>query len=141
MNDISKIDKNFKIETKIDKPDIKFYDAKCGLFDIYGLYNPFEQDDYCRMPPEVAKNVSGGVAGLNKCTAGGRIRFKTNSRFVAINRKLVFFKDGGGKMPHMTTTGSSGYDVYLVENGEQLFYTSFVQPYDFSEEYQQVIDF
>ncbi len=141
MSDITKIDKNFKIATKINKPNIKFFDAKCDLFDIYGLYKPFEIDKYCRMDPEVAKAVSGGVESLNKCTAGARIRFKTNSNYVAINRKLDFFKDGGGKIPHMTATGSSGYDLYLVENGKQIYYKSFIPPYDFGEEFEQVIEF
>jgi len=141
MNDISKIDKNFKIETKIDKPDIKFYDAKCSLFDIYGLYKPYECNTYCRMAPDVAKYVSPGVGALNKCTAGGRLRFKTDSKYVVINRSLVFFKDGGGKMPHMTTTGSSGYDLYIVEDGKQVYYRSFVVPHNFDEKYENIVEF
>ena len=56
-------------------------------------------------------------------------------------QNLVFFKDGGGKAPHFTVTGSSGYDIYLVENGEQLFYKSFIPAYDFDESFEQVIDF
>ncbi len=141
MSNISKIDKNFKIETKIDKADIKFYDVKSGIFDVYGLYKFYETDKYCRMDPVIADSLKTGVAALNWCTAGGRIRFKTNSRYVAINRNLVFFKDGGGKSPHFTVTGSSGYDIYLVENGQQLFYKSFMPEYDFDEHFEQVIDF
>lgn len=141
MCDISKIDKNFKIETKIDKPDIKFYDVKSGVFDVYGLYNFFENNNYCRMNPEVADSLQSGAGALNWCTAGGRIRFKTNSQYVAINRKLTFFKDGGGKMSHMTATGSSGYDLYLVENGEQIYYKSFIVPHGFGEDYENVVEF
>ena len=33
-----KVDKNLIIETKIDKPDIKFYDVRQAPFDVYGFY-------------------------------------------------------------------------------------------------------
>lgn len=141
MSEISKIDKNFDIQTKLDKSDIKYYDLKCGNFEIYGLYKPYEVDGYCRMDRNVASAVSEGVASLNICTAGGRIRFKTNSKYVAIYRNLVFFKEGGGKLPHMPAVGSSGYDIYLVENGQQIFYRSFIPEYNFNETFEQVIDF
>ena len=141
MSEISKIDKNFNIQTKLDKSDIKYYDLKCGKFEIYGLYKPYEVDGYCRMDRNVASAVSEGVASLNICTAGGRIRFKTNSKYVAIYRNLVFFKEGGGKLPHMPAVGSSGYDIYLVENGQQIFYRSFIPEYNFNETFEQVIDF
>ena len=35
--DISKIDKNFKVETNINRADIKFYDVKEEPFKIYGV--------------------------------------------------------------------------------------------------------
>ena len=85
MSFISKIDKNFKIETKIDKPDIKFYNVKSGIFDVYGLYKFFDIEEYCRMDIETADSLKTGVGALNTCTAGGRIRFKTNCRRYCFN--------------------------------------------------------
>ncbi|MBO7519874.1 MAG: hypothetical protein J6T73_03760, partial [Clostridia bacterium] len=68
---ISKIDKNFNVETKIEKDDIVFLSANEEPFAIYGVF--FENGMYRRMPEAVAKTVSEGVFSLHKCTAGGRV--------------------------------------------------------------------
>ncbi len=38
MSDISKVDKNFKVETKTEKDDIEFYNADSELFEIFSVY-------------------------------------------------------------------------------------------------------
>ena len=77
MTDISKIDKNFAIKTSIEKDDIVFYDADEEPFKVYGVFR--ENGRYTRMPADVAKKVSEGVYLLHTNTAGGRVRFTTNS--------------------------------------------------------------
>ena len=119
--DISKIDKNFKVETKINKGDIKFYDVKQAPFKVYGVIH--ENGKFRRMPETVAKSVSDAVNDLHVHTAGGRVRFKTNSSYVAINTKMSAL----GKMPHMAFTGSIGFDLYVKKNGE-FIYTGSYQP-------------
>ena len=42
--DISKIDKNFAVETKINEPDIQFYDVRKEPFEVYGLYGDIEKN-------------------------------------------------------------------------------------------------
>ena len=37
MKNIAEIDTNFKVETKINKPDIKFYDIRKPPFQINGV--------------------------------------------------------------------------------------------------------
>lgn len=136
-SNIEKIDKNFELKTSIAKSDIKFYDPLNEPFKIYGLMH-FE-NFYHRLPVTVAEATSEGVTNLNKHTAGGRIRFKTNSAYVAVNAE--FLGEYDGKMGHMTALGSSGYDMYLVENGEAVYFRSFVPPYDRGATYESVIDF
>ena len=38
MSSISEIDRNFKVETKIEEPDLKFYNALDDPFQIYGVF-------------------------------------------------------------------------------------------------------
>ncbi len=104
--DISKIDKNFKVETKIELEGLKFYDIDEAPFKIHGVYR--EGEHYVRLPAEVAKSVSEGVFGLHTHTAGGRVRFVTDSPYVAVSMKL----NHAYKMSHFAFTGSIGCDMY-----------------------------
>ena len=51
--DISKIDKNFKVETKIERNNIRFYDADEAPFKVCGIFR--ENGKYRRMPEAAAK--------------------------------------------------------------------------------------
>ena len=82
MNKISQVDKNFSVETSIQKEDIKFYNIDDEPFKIYGVFK--EGGKYRRMPESVAKTVSDGVYYLHSNTSGGRVRFKTDSKYVYI---------------------------------------------------------
>jgi hypothetical protein len=59
MQSIYEIDKNFKVETKIDKSDIKFYNVLSESFHVYGVF--YENGKFRRMPEETARSVSSGV--------------------------------------------------------------------------------
>ena len=107
--DISKIDRNFKIENNIGEADVAFYDVRQEPFELYGLYEPRQTAVFQRLPDEIGQNVSPGVAWLYQDTAGGRVRFCTDSRYVAI--KVV--TPSICHMSHMPLSGSSGFDLYL----------------------------
>lgn len=131
MSDISLIDSNFKVETSLNVSDIKFYNVLNAPFQICGVF--YENGKFRRMPENVAKTVSNGVCGLHTHTAGGRVRFKTDSPYVAIHTKLSNI----GKMPHFALTGSAGFDLYANNK-----YTStFVVPFDVSDGYESIIHF
>ena len=117
--DFAKVDENFKINSKIEKDDIKFYSIDEKPFKIYGVFR--ENDKYVRMPGEVAKKVSNGVFSLYHKTAGGRVKFKTNSSYVAIYAKIT-----PCCLSHMALTGSSGFDLYA----DGVFVKTFVPPFD-----------
>ena len=103
--DISKIDKNFKIETSF-KEDVVLYDAESAPFKIYGVFR--EGDRFVRIPKEVGDKVNDGVKGLLFNTAGGRVRFMTDSPYVAIKAEMNSIKI----MSHMPVAGSTGFDLY-----------------------------
>ena len=135
MSDISKVDKNFIIESGLSKEDIKFFSVNEAPFKIYGVY--YENGLFRRLPEEIAMATNSGVHALHSHTAGGRVRFKTDSPYVAIHAKMPAI----GKMPHFALTGSAGFDMYENVNGEQRYVKSFVPPFNITGGYESVIDF
>lgn len=123
---IDQIDKNLKVETDITEPDLVWLDALNEPFALYGVFYDTEQGCYVRMPQAVADSVSPGVAHLNHYTAGGRIRFRTDSRCIAIRAVM----ENNVLMSHITLIGQSGFDLYHIdpETGEDLFLQSFRPP-------------
>lgn len=107
MKSLTEIDKNFIIESDLGRTDIRFFDVKKTPEYLFGL--GFDETRFIRMPEAFASSVSEGIASLNRHTSGGRIRFRTNSPFVAIsvkNHKTIV-------MSHMASSGSSGFDLYV----------------------------
>lgn len=129
--DISKVDKNFVVNTEIDKQDIKFYSIDESPFKIYGVFR--ENGRYRRMPEKVAKSVSDGVYKLHACTAGGRVRFVTDSSYIAINVTSDYIM----RMPHFALTGTMGFDMYV----DNCYAETFVPPYIIENGYESVFDF
>lgn len=134
MSNISLVDSNFKIESHIKETDIQFYDVNQPPFKIYGVFH--DSGKFRRLPENIAKSVSNGVYALHANTAGGRVRFKTDSPYVAIHSKM----HGIGKMPHFALTGSAGFDLYVLEDVERYFKT-FVPPFDIQDGYESIIYF
>lgn len=88
--------------------NVIFYDIKKEPFKIFGLYEPLTYGKYCRIPEDVAKATSARVAELYSNTAGGRIRFKTDSDVLVIRTK-----NRSAMTYHTTPAMRSGYDVYI----------------------------
>ena len=132
---ISQIDRNFAIESKLQIDGIQFYDIECEPFCIYGVFK--ENGKYRRMPEECARNVSQGVYALHTCTSGGRVRFVTDSPYVAINAKMGSIS----RMSHISLNGSAGFDMYVRENGKEIYRGTFNTPYDITDGYESCIDF
>ena len=105
--DISQIDKNFAL-TPINKPDIEWIDVRDPRFAIYGVYFDESQDAFVRMPLDVAEATNDGVKHLSHHTSGGRIRFTTNSPYIAV--KAIIVKPG--YMRNITPIGMAGFGVY-----------------------------
>lgn len=133
---ISEIDANFKVETNIDKTDIRFLDARQDPFKIYGVF--YESGMFRRMPESVAATVSPAVLRLHANTAGGRVRFITDSPYVAIKAKMGSIC----RMSHFALTGGAGFDLYIGQNGEDVRHIkTFVPPYDMQDGYENVHTF
>ena len=113
LKNIEVIDEKFALIKKVDRTGLKIYNPTEAPFDLYGLIPPTEDEPfYHRMPLSVAEETSGAVMRLNYHTSGGRVRFKTTSKRVAIFVKMHRID----KMGHFTLIGSSGFDLYVGEN-------------------------
>ena len=121
---MDEIDKNFKVETELDLPNLRFHDPRCEPFTIYGVF--YEDGQYRRMPDAVAKSVNPSIHILSKECAGGRIKFKTDSAYIAIHTKCQRHI-----MPHFALTGSSGFDVYIGTNDK--FAGTIIPPWNCNE--------
>lgn len=131
MADITKVDKNFLVQTQFDTSSLALYNVLEEPFRIYGVIPPKDEADcYRRMPEEVAKAVSEGVAVLATNTAGGRVRFRTNSTQVAVFAKMKNI----GKMSHFPLTGSAGFDMYA----DNVYIANFVPPFTIEDGYSSI---
>lgn len=127
---IADIDPNFKVETQIKKEGLRFIDVRLEPFKIYGIY--YEGEKFRRLPEEVAERTSPGVHKLHANTAGGRVRFMTDSPYIAINASM----DGLGKMSHFAFTGSIGFDLYA----DGAFVKSFVPSTNIVDGYEGLVE-
>ena len=133
MADIEQVDRNFVVETSLNIENYKFYDVRQEPFTIYGVF--YENERLRRIPEEVAKTVNDSVYNLHDRTAGGRVKFITNSSYVAI--KAVLPK--AVKLPHFTNTGSAGFDMYVGRNEE--YFAAFTPPFNVTGGYESVMPF
>ena len=135
MASIEKIDKNLAVGATINKEGLVFYNALEAPFKIYGIY--MHGGRFRRMPEEVAAQVSQGVLGLHACTAGGRLRFKTNSSAIALCVKMPNIYQGA----HFALSGSSGFDLYEETDEGVRYFKTFMPKVGMQEGYESLLDF
>ena len=97
---------------------ITWYEVTCDSFDVYG-FSP-EKDGILtrRIPLATARTINDGVLGMCGYGAGGRIRFSTNSPFVALRVEY-----GAGSVPTVCNhCFSYGFDLYRsAPDGREIF--------------------
>ena len=103
MESYINVDPNMVVRSKIENVDVNWYDVRQAPFSIHGLYEPLTEPYFRRVPAEVADATGEGVSLLSQETTGGRVRFSTDSAYVAIRAKLRVV----GRSPHLTLLSSS----------------------------------
>lgn len=131
MKNFTDIDENFKVETVIKRDGLSFRNVLEAPFKVHGLI--YENGMFRRLPEEVAKSVSEKVHFLHTDTAGGRVRFRTDSKNIAI----LVTSSKPRPFAHFTVTGSSGFDLYA--DGE--YVDTFVPPVDMTDGYESKKEF
>ena len=128
MSGIEKIDRNFEVKTVLSD-GVYYFNCLEKPFRVYGLIS--SQDGFVRMPQDIADSVNNGVKGLNTNTAGGRVRFVTDSPEIYIRAQMRSI----GKMPHFALTGSAGFDLYA----DSVYSGTFVPPFDIKNGYESCL--
>lgn len=115
---LKNLDKNFACEEE-QSAAIWHQTEEVG-FALYGI----QKDDsgYCRISSKDASAFSAELQFLCRHTSGGLLAFQTESSFVTLKATVPAVEN----MPHMTLLGSSGFDLYLNENGKFVYYKSFI---------------
>lgn len=98
----------------------EWYDVRDGHFDLYGLL--YLDGQFRRIPQDVADATNDGVSGLSRQTAGGRVRFVTDSPFIVIHANMPMMAD----MSHFARTGSTGFDLYFKTGDRFTFFRTFM---------------
>lgn len=111
----------FGFESALAQEDTVFLEARDEVFDLYGLYMPRELPTYRRMPEDIAARTSGSVYALSANTAGGRVRFATDSPYVIIHAEMSQMAD----MDHFARTGSNAFDIYVKYGAKYVYHDTF----------------
>ena len=129
---VEDVDRNLATAVTVTEPDLVWLNVRRAPFSVHGLLYDEDMGRFLRVPQAVANEVSEGVAGgLNRQTAGGRVRFRTDSRFIAICAVMENTKP----MRHMPLTGQSGFDLYHTVEGRETYYKTFVPKHGMTEGY------
>lgn len=136
MESYINIDKNMIVNETIGDFEVVWRDVREEPFSIHGLYEPKTEPFFYRVPFDVAEATSAGVKALSRESAGGRVRFSTNSPYIAIRAKFRVV----GRSPHLTLISSSGFDLYIDGDFGSRFVKEFRMPYDMYDTYEQIIE-
>lgn len=134
MSDISKIDKNFVLDANVQREGAVFYNVTEKPFSVHGLIR--ENGAWARMPAAISDNVNEGVKALAHNTAGGRVRFVTDSPYVII--KTV--QPEMSSFAHMAFSGKCGFDLYSGSGAKTRYIKSFIPPVEKKGGFEAVID-
>lgn len=135
MQSYINLDKNLIVNTAIDNVKIEWHDVRKKPFSLHGFYEHEYLQRFIRMPEEVAFSVSETVGKLCKESAGGRVRFTTNSPYIAIRAKF----SAVGRAPHLTMLSTVGFDLYMEGEFGSRFFKEFRMPYDITDTYEQIV--
>ncbi len=104
--------------TSLELPGLTFRSVREEPFDLYGLYEPRTPGLFRRMPEEAAQAASSNVLGLSAHPAGGRIRFVTDSSYVALHAVLP------SVCHERDFAAGAGFDLYVRVGSRFLYYAN-----------------
>ncbi|MCK5729766.1 MAG: SGNH/GDSL hydrolase family protein [Draconibacterium sp.] len=120
-----KMDANMVLK-KADADGIVWFDAHEKPFGLVGFEWINNDGVYRRLPVNPDWEITKHVDDLSNHTAGGQVRFSTNSKKILVKVELA----GRSNMYHMPATGQSGFDLYVRKNGIQRYIRTTRFPHD-----------
>ena len=97
--------------------NIIWKDAKQAPFNLVGFEWMDQDSVYRRLPVHSKWKIPKAVNNLANNTAGGQLRFITNSNKIHLD---VVLTNASG-MYHMPATAQSGFDIYVQKDGRQKY--------------------
>ncbi len=110
--DIAKLDENFTV-CQAEGVNYRLYSPQALGLEGF-CWEQENEKPYYRLPDAIMPELNDRLAELRQCSAGGVIRFRTDSKALLLQGRYLPF----AMMPHMPLTGQAGFDVMLWENGE-----------------------
>ena len=102
------IDKNFDIPSSINKDGMAFYEAQ--KLSLYGL--EFTGGKFRRMNTDDALAIGENIYTISSESAGGRVKFATNSKKIAILAEYASI----ARVPNYSLSATMGFDIYSGED-------------------------
>lgn len=135
MESYINLDKNMVVEKTVGNIDVVWRDVRKEPFVIHGFHEPKSEPYFHRVPFDVAEETSENVARLERESVGGRVRFSTDSSYIAIRAKFKVV----GRSSHINLLSSAGFDLYTDGEFGSRFIKEFRMPYDMVDYYENVI--
>lgn len=135
MESYIELDKNMVVSATVGDEPVVWYDIKKAPFTLHGFHDPLNTAYYRRVPADVAAATSEGVDKLCRESAGGRVRFSTDSPFIAVKAKYLAV----GRSPHLTMISSVGFDLYTEGEFGSRFVKEFRMAVDMVDSYEQLV--
>lgn len=118
MNNYKELDKNMMVET-INDEEFEFYPYTTFKLEGFPWYE--KDKKLYRLPIDVMEKLEGNVVTLAKSSAGGCIRFKTNSEKIALKATYERRRHS----PGMPQVSDAGFDIYVKQGEEWIFINMF----------------
>ena len=135
MENYINIDKNMIVETTIGDAEVVWRDVREEPFQLHGFHDPKHTPYFCRVPSEIAAATSAGVDKLSRESAGGRVRFSTDSPYIAIRAKFLAV----GRSAHVTLLSCAGFDLYVDGSFGSRYVKEFRMAHDMVDSYEQLV--
>ncbi len=100
-----------------DKDSVEWITYEDERISRYGLATQDDRSVFCRLPAWILPQLPDNLRRLAYCTAGARLRFRTDSPFIRLTSELR--KDEN--MRFIGRGGVTGFDLYSGEGGKMSF--------------------
>ena len=116
---------------KADDAGLVWFNADEEPLELTGFFWYNQDKKFRRLPMDLDPKISLGVKNLAWNTAGGKLRFASDSQRIVLRVKLR----SNATMSHMAATGSNGFDLYVGDPGKEVYFNTTKtrdQAYDFT---------
>lgn len=127
------IDQNMVVNEHMDA--VEWHDVRKAPISIHGLYEPETEPFFHRIPLDIAAATSPGVDKLNGACAGGRVRFSTDSPYIAVRATYRAVS----RASHLSLVSTSGFDLYIDDEYGSRYVKEFRMPYYMVDYYEQIV--